>query len=229
MTCHFHKLLNIAFNIGEKERPISDSADKLLMSMRTTAKCRYNASVRLDRQGKISFYATIVFSLGLVFISLAQNSGIELFIPIGFISMAQVFLSISVLVYSVVIGMAKYELRASRLNDCGDRLKELIRELDAQRSRGSVDDNTLLDFQKRYSLIVTDVENHVRNDYRQAKLEMTRDYYIRGIPRGLMRMFSIFSVCFEYALPLGLVLAEIVFILDMMGVTSFLPDSIHIW
>lgn len=228
MTFCLHEILRIAFNTGKKERDISDPADKLLMSMRTTAKCRYNASVRLDRQGKISFYATTVFSLGLVFISLAQNSGIKLFISTGFISMAQVFLSISVLVYSVIIGMAKYELRASRLNDCGDRLKELIRELDAQRSQGGVKDNILLDFQKRYSLIVTDVENHVRNDYRQAKLEMTRDYYIRGIPRGLMRLLSMFFVCFEHALPLGLVLVEIFFILDMMGITSVLPDNIHV-
>ena len=40
------------FSLGERERPVKDAAEKLQMSMRVTAKCRYNAAVRLQRQGK---------------------------------------------------------------------------------------------------------------------------------------------------------------------------------
>ena len=40
-----------------------------------------------------------------------------------------IFLAVSVLVYSVVIGTAKYEVRAEGLTQCGDKLKELNREL----------------------------------------------------------------------------------------------------
>lgn len=58
-----------------------------------------------------------------------QNSGISLAFESNVLNMMSIFLAVSVLVYSVVIGTAKYEVRAEGLTQCGDKLKELNREL----------------------------------------------------------------------------------------------------
>lgn len=216
--------------LGERERPVKDAAEKLQMSMRTTAKCRYNASVRLQHQGKFAFFTTTTLSLGLVFIPLMQNAGVPLAFESNVLNMMQIFLGVSVLVYSVVIGTARYEIRSTQLTECGDKLKELIRELDKERELhvpASIPEVRLTEFQHRYSDIVTDVENHVRNDYRFAMLEMMRDYYIRGLPRLKLVLEAHTLRALSFVLPALLMLMEIVFITDMMGATSVLTDYLN--
>jgi hypothetical protein len=87
---------------GAREREVKDAADKLQMSMRVTAKSRYNAAVRLQRQGKFSFFTTVIFSLGLILIPLLQNAGVPLALKPTVLNMMQVFLAVAVLVYSEV-------------------------------------------------------------------------------------------------------------------------------
>lgn len=85
----------------------------------------------------------------------------------------------------------------------------------------------MAEFQSRYSDIVTDVENHVRNDYRFATLEMVRDYYIRGIPRLKLVLESHILRALSFVLPALLMLMEVIFITDMMGVTSVLTKYLN--
>lgn len=224
------KFIDWLLCLGERERPVKDAAEKLQMSMRTTAKCRYNASVRLQHQGKFAFFTTTTLSLGLVFIPLMQNAGVPLAFESNVLNMMQIFLGVSVLVYSVVIGTARYEVRSTQLTECGDKLKELIRELDKERelhAPASIPEARLTKFQHRYSDIVTDVENHVRNDYRFATLEMVRDYYIRGLPRLKLVLEAHVLRALSFVLPALLMLMEIVFITDMMGATSVLTDYLN--
>lgn len=214
---------------GARERAVKDSADKLQMSMRTTAKCRYNASGRLQHQGKFSFFTTTVLSLGLVFIPLIQNAGVALAFQANVLNMMQIFLGVAVLVYSVVIGTARYDMRAEQLTECGDKLKELIRSLDKEREagNGSVTAGKLDEFHKHYSNIVTDVENHNRNDYRFATLEMTNDYFITGLPRLKLYIEAQMVRAFGYCLPVLLMLMEVIFITDMMGATEYLTPYLN--
>jgi ABC-type multidrug transport system permease subunit len=92
------------------------------MSMRVTAKCRYNAAVRLQWQGKFAFFTTTVLSLGLIFIPLIQTAGVELAFGASFLNMMQIFLAVAILVYSVVIRTARYDVREETLTECGDKL-----------------------------------------------------------------------------------------------------------
>lgn len=225
----FDKLLDWLFARGERERVIKDAAEKLQMSMRTTAKCRYNASVRLQHQGKFSFSTTTVLSLGLVFIPLIQNANVQLAFEVNVLNMMQIFLGVAVLVYSVVIGTARYEVRATQLNECGDKLKELIRELDKEReaNNGSIQPLKLAEFQKRYSDIVTDVENHNRNDYRFATLEMVRDYFVSGLPRLKLYLEAQIIRAFGFVLPIILMLMEVMFIADMLGATEIFTPYLN--
>ncbi len=211
------------FSLQERERPVKDAAEKLQMSMRVTAKCRYNAAVRLQRQGKFAFFTTTLLSLGLIFIPLMQNAGVPLAFKANVLNMMQIFLAVAVLVYSVVIGTARYEYRSETLTECGDKLKELIRSIDKDREikkQFTADELTAL--QSRYSDIVTDTENHARSDYRLAMLEMDRDYFISGMPRLKEFFVAHIDRLMAYIIPVLMIAFEIVFITDMINVTNIL-------
>lgn len=224
-----NSLVSWLFSMHPRERQVVDATDKLQLSMRMTAKCRYNASVRLQQQGKFSFFTTTVLSLGLVFIPLMQTAGIKLaFVP-NVLNVMQIFLGVSVMVYSLVISTARYDLRAAQLTECGDKLKELIREIDRVReeNNGIVKPPDLERFQRTYSDIVTDVENHERNDYRFSMLEMTRDYHVSGLPRLKLYLEAHSARLIGFALPTFLMLIELIFISDMMGATTSLTPILN--
>ncbi|MFW3398424.1 SLATT domain-containing protein, partial [Aliarcobacter butzleri] len=105
-------------------KEFNSEIEKFMFNVRTTAHCRYNASVRLQRLGKFSFFTLIFLSLGLVFIPLMQNANIKLEIANNVINMMQIFLAVAVLVFSISISTSRYELRAETLRECGDKLKE---------------------------------------------------------------------------------------------------------
>lgn len=219
---------NWLFSRQEKERPVKDAAEKLQMSMRVTAKCRYNAAVRLQRQGKFAFFTTTVLSLGLIFIPLMQNAGVPLAYKSNVLNMMQIFLAVAVLVYSVVIGTARYESRAENLTECGDKLKVLIRTLDKDReTKGRFSDEDLAKLQERYSDIATDTENHTRSDYRLAMLEMNRDYLVTGVPRSFEYLLAYADRFSDYIVPILMIAFEILFITDMIGVTNALAPYVN--
>ncbi|WP_284085196.1 SLATT domain-containing protein [Acinetobacter haemolyticus] len=142
------------------------NVNKVVASMKTTAISRYHASTRLAWQSRIAFLTTTFLSLGLIFILLMQLANVKLNLNENVLSAVQIFMAVAVLVYSVIIGTAKYETRCENLNDCGDKIKALIRELRREAENGKdVDKAVLEDIQQRYADIVSDVENHERCDY----------------------------------------------------------------
>ena len=216
------------FSFQQRERPCKDAAEKLRMSMRVTAKCRYNAAVRLQRQGKFAFFTTTALSLGLIFIPLMQNAGVTLAYKPNVLNMMQIFLAVAVLVYSVVIGTARYEYRAEQLTECGDKLKELIRTIDKDReTKGTFSNADLGELQQQYSNIATDTENHTRSDYQLAMLEMDGDYSISGLPRLRQYIFACAERLIAYAIPFMMIVFEVLFITDMIGITKILTPYLN--
>ena len=213
--------------LGARERPSRDALDKLHTSMRTTAKSRYNAAVRLQRQSKFAFFTTTAFSLGLILMPLLQSTEIPLAYPPAVYSAMQVFLAVAVLVYSVIIGTARYDIRAENLTECGDKLKQLIRELDRYRDPGAaITDDALANYYTRYSDIVTDSENHLRSDYHLAALEMRNDYFVTGFPWVKTLVTAHFSRSTAYVIPTLMMLVELFFVADSLGVTCVLTTHL---
>lgn len=209
------------FSMHPRDNILTGEEDKFLLSMKATCKTRYNASVRLKYLGKFTFLTTTFLSLGLIFIPLVQNSGITLALSVGVINSMQLFIAVSVLVYSVIHGTARYDLRSEQFNECGDKLKELIREFGREReaSGGKLEKERLAHFQQRYSDITTDVENHTRGDYRLVTLEMSKNYRITGIPRILEWLKARLEQAIPYTFPFTLLGLEFAFITDILGVT----------
>lgn len=212
------------FSLNPLEKNIDDPAEKLLNSMRVTAHCRFNASVRLKRRSNFSFFTTTILSLGLIFIPLVQNSDISLVFSAKTLNMLQIFLAVAVLVYSVINSTARYEVRSQTLNECGDRIKELIRELRTKikQSKAAGNAPSLDDFHVRYNLISTDSENHTRVDFSLASLEMKDDYCITGIPRLYQLVRTAFIYSIPFLVPCSLIAFQVIFILDMLEGTNIL-------
>lgn len=216
--------LSWLFSLQPVERQVSDPIEKLLNGMRVTSKCRYNASVRLRRQSQFSFATTTVLSLGLILIPLLQNSDIKLSFPDKVLNMLQVFLAVSVLVYSVIIATARYETRSEALNDCGDKIKDLIRSL-RQEVADSAQSGTkvnLAHYNQRYGEVSTDAENHARVDFVLASLEMSSDYCYTGCVRLLRYLRAGVLYSLPYLVPVTMIAIEIIFITDMIGATKIL-------
>lgn len=214
----FHRIWCWLISRGEIDRPKKNAKEKFQLSVRVTAKCRFNAAERLKRQSKFAFFTTTILSLGLIFIPLMQNAGIRLAFPSNVLNMMSIFLAVAVLVYSVVIGTARYDARADKLTQCGDNLKNLSRELDNK----SEEFENISEFEKQYYHLISDTENHTRTDYLAATLEMRRDYLITGIPRLIKIFRVIFVEIFSYFIPLSMLIIEIVFISDMLGMSEIL-------
>lgn len=226
---NFARCWRNVFSLYAHERKLSTPADKLLTSMRTTVKCRFEAADRLRNYSRFSFFTTTYLSLGLILIPLIQSSNIALAFSGPVLNAMQIFLAVAVLVFSVVIGTAKYDMRAELLTECGNRLKELIREMNRRMDPSkNVKSSKLKDLELRYSKIVTDVENHSRVDYRWAKLDMPRDYFIYGIPRYWYRSTTVCYSLFPYSVPLILIVFETIFIFDMLKITDVMPRIFRI-
>ncbi len=206
------------------EKHVTDPAEKLLNSMRVTSRCRYNASLRLSRNSAFSFSTTTLLSLGLILIPLLQNAGIRLAYPEKVLNVLQIFLAVAVLVYSLVNATARYEVRSEALNECGDKIKDLIRGLRRDMSTIPLSGNAV-DLEKyhlRYNEVSTDTENHSRLDYLFASLEMRDDFTITGLKRLLLTFRAYASYALMHLAPIALISLEIVFILDILGITSIL-------
>jgi len=220
--CWLENFFCWVFSLNPVEAEVADPVQKLLNSMRITSKCRYNASVRLKRQSQFSFLSTTLLSLGLILIPLLQNSDINLQFPPKVLNMLQIFLAVAVLVYSVIIGTARFETRSSALNECGDKIKDLIRNLrrevaESQASGMSID---LAKYNQRYDDISTDAENHTRVDFMLACLDMKADYKHTGLMRLYMYGKSAFLYCVPYVIPVLLLVTEVTFVSDMLAMTK---------
>ncbi len=216
------------FSLNDREKKANNSLEKLQTSMRMTAKCRYNAASRLICHSKFAFFTTTFLSLGLIFIPLLSNSGIKLAFGANVLNMLQIFLAVAILVYSVVIGTSRYDVRAEKLTQCGDKLKILIRSVEQYREDNQeYSKEELESYQEQYSNITSDSENHGRTDYWLAILEMDRDYFYTGLPRLKLYFISKVSQMLSYILPTLMLLTEIIFITDMVGATEIFSPYLN--
>ncbi len=207
------------FTLRPADVPQNGQREKLIASIKTTAVSRYNASNRLARQGRFTFGISTVFSLGLIFIPLMQLAKVPLVLNGDVLSAFQIFLAVAILVYSIIIGTARYQIRSEQLNDCGDKLKGLIRELRLDMGNAGSDPG-LAEQQRRYEAIIADVENHERRDYILTILRSPDLFTLSLVGRVCHWAKFSFAACISYSPSLLLVLIEIILITDMFGATN---------
>ncbi len=213
------------FRLSPVEREESDVAKKLLNSMRLTSACRFNASNRLEWQGKMSFVLTTILSLGLILIPLLQNSGVKLRFEERGLNAVQIFLAISVLVYSAIIGKSRFETRSYLLDRCGNDIKDLARKLRADIYANGGDGVGGVDLERyheSYKAITMSCENHGRVDFWFAQLDLRGDFEFSCFARLVNSLRAWVSYLVPHFIPVFLMLVELILISEMLCFTMFI-------
>jgi hypothetical protein len=168
----------------------SDSFKNLYKKMDATSKTRFHASRRLRLHAKFSTYTVVVLSLVLILISLMQAYDLGENIKRKEVVLLQVFASIAVLVYSLLIEKNDFSNRSEKMYSCASKLGELKQKAHPFKNQGSFDqtkyDTCLKDYHDVLKLYETHSNNDFRGDYLRAKLEMPEDYDIKGVDRVAM-------------------------------------------
>lgn len=153
--------------------------NNLYKKMDATAKTRFHASRRLRLHAKWATYSVVIISLGLILISLMQAYSLGNNIKSSLVGLMQVFSSVAVLVYSLLIDKNDYSNSSEKMYSCASQLTELKQKFRPFISK-EYDEKTYSDFKDEYHKILKHYETHSINDFRgdyfRAKLEMP-DFY----------------------------------------------------
>ncbi|NOS89236.1 MAG: SLATT domain-containing protein [Methylococcaceae bacterium] len=226
MSLTFKNSIFWLFSLYPIEQYEPDPVKKLMNSMRMTSRCRFNASSRINVISKYSFFTTTFLSLGIIFIPLIQNSDVPLHFISKVLNMMQIFLAVAILVYSVINGTARYDVRSLALNECGDKVKDLIRQLRDEQHKAQSSSNVLdlTKYHEDYKEALNESENHSRLDYLLSILEMPEDYKITGLKRAYYKLKACCLYIIPFILPTLMIIAEFVFILDLLGISHVMPS-----
>ena len=206
--------------ISDHPKKKMNETEKLLFSIKVTAKCRFQASVRLSLYNRFCFLTATILSLGLIFVPLVQISGVKLYLDAQIINAMQVFLAVAVLVFSNKISSSNYAVRAQNLDICGNALKKLARTISSELMQNQqLSEEKIKKYTEEYSSITEKCENHIRTDYKQTLFEVENER-ITGIRWISLKIQIAGRYCLAYLVPTCLIFFEITLILDMLGVTN---------
>lgn len=182
--------------------------DNLYKKIDSTSKTRFHSSRRLKLHTSLST-ATIVFiSLLLILTSLMQAYGLGVNITSKYLALIQVFSSITVLVYSLLIDKNDYSTLSEKMYSCASRLGELKQKIYPH--LGSVAPQLYEEFKNDYhgilKLYETAAINDFRADYMRAQLDMPENYSFNGVESAYLRtkiLFMYFFNFIQYLIVLG--------------------------
>lgn len=223
----FNNQSNNIFLIKAVSKSIpSTPYDNFLRTLTLTSEARFPASKRLERMNFMVFFTTTIASLGLILIPLLDlgisnktlnnlnNNALTAF---------QIFLAVSVLVYSIIGSVADYRLRSNHFIECGNALKTTIDKLLLEKNQCEKLDQEIdiSKYQIDYKSIISKTENHEDIDY----IRSLNKYDIKQRTKTKIGLKKRFSAYFFYYLRtygsfLCLISLEIAFILEMVGVST---------
>ena len=192
-----------------------DSFDNLYKKIDSTSKTRFNASDRLRLHSKCSTYTVVIISLGLILISLMQAYGLGKNISNDLVTLIQIFSTIAVLVYSLLIDRNDYSNLAEKMYSCATQLGELKQKIYPYLNQ-SHDQDAYDTFRESYYNILKLFETHSKNysssDHIRARLAMPENYNIKGI-KWWYSKFDIYSTLLLEFLSYILVIATLILVL----------------
>jgi hypothetical protein len=148
--------------------------DELFRRVQFTCKMRYNAARRLKTYHLFSQITPAFISIGLVVIPLANLLGFNKGYSPEYVDLMQIVFAVTLLAYSLLLGIGNFSARAERMHACGMDLGRIARKLFPLRK---IEDSSVLD--EKYESISNDYyeclekhENHTHIDYLAAKHDL---------------------------------------------------------
>jgi len=180
-----------------------------------TSKTRFHSSRRLKLHTRLST-ATIVFiSLVLILTSLMQAYDLGVNIKSKYLALMQVFSSITVLVYSLLIDKNDFSSLSEKMYACAARLGELKQKIYPHVDSGTADQYE--EFKEEYHSILklyeTAAINDFRADYVRAQLDMPENYSFSWLKRRylMLKVFLLYVINFMQYLIVFAVSARLLF------------------
>lgn len=193
----------------------SGSFKNLYKKMDATSKTRFHASRRLRLHAKLSTYSVVVLSLALILISLMQAYDLGVNIAKKEVVLLQVFASVAVLVYSLLIEKNDFSNRSEKMYSCASKIGELKQKAHPLKA-GEFDQKAYDECWKEYHDLLKLYETHSNNDFRgdylRSRLEMKEDYVMTRTERAITvsKVWIAYSITFvSYPLMLALLGAAV--------------------
>ena len=168
---------------------------KLYKKMDATSKTRFHYSRRMKLHANLSTWTIVYISLVLILTSLLQAYGLGVNTTSKYLSLIQVFSSITVLVYSLIINNNDYSSLSEKMYSCASRINQLKMEADPYVETDEIKNYS--EISKKYQSILDLYETvsiqDFRADYWRAKLEMPEDYVFTN-PQKAKIIFKIWMV-----------------------------------
>ncbi|MEO3684705.1 SLATT domain-containing protein [Shewanella vesiculosa] len=198
--------------IADNVKPTSYQT--LYKKIDATSKTRFQASRRMIKHNKLSTLIVVLLSLGLILQALMDGYSISDPANKNFSSLVQVFSSIAVLVYSLLIAKNDYSGRAGKLYSCASALGDLKLKVHPE-----VERNKQEEYQKSsdaYQAILDQYEVHAidnfQNDYTMASLTMPESYPLNWLKRIYLNIKYRVLYALEYSPYLLIILVQAYFI-----------------
>ncbi|QQQ40978.1 SLATT domain-containing protein [Stenotrophomonas maltophilia] len=178
-------------------RMSAEKLKKLYKKMDATSKTRFHYSRRMKLHSSLSTWIVVYISLVLILISLLQAYSLGRNIESPYVQLIQVFSSIAVLVYSLIINKADYSSLSEKMYSCASRINKLKLKADPAVAAGDMAayESLCAEYQGILDLYETASIQDFRADYWRAKMEMPEDYILDKGQVWSMR----FKISFLYA------------------------------
>lgn len=162
---------------------------------------RFHASRRLKKHTKFSTAIVIAVSLTLILTSLLQAYDLGQNINSKYVPLIQVFSSITVLVYTLLIDKNDFSSLSEKMYSCASRLGELKQKIYPYITTGNTE--KYHEFQEKYGSILKVYEtaqiNDFRADYFKAQLDMPENYPFGKIDRILLKLKIYFLYIYDFS------------------------------
>ncbi len=200
--------------IDKKEKDKLTSFETLYKKIDATSKTRFQASRRMIKHNKYSTLTIVILSLGLILQALMDGYSISSVGDRNFSSMVQVFSSIAVLVYSLLIAKNDYSGRAEKLYSCASALGELKLNVHpkVEKNESKEYEDSWASYQKILDQYEAHAVDNFPTDYITAKLEMPEFYPMSWYKRILLNIKYRANYFLEYSQYLIIVLVQAYFI-----------------
>lgn len=147
------------------QKELNNQIDALHRKINITSSVRFRASFRLDQHDQVSKWMIPMLSAILIIIPLLQIAGIGFGVNQKLINVMEVFVSIVILILSVLISSSEFKLRAFKQHKCAMRLNKLAISMKINQANGNIDTEKLVELNKRYAIVLHEYESHKQVDY----------------------------------------------------------------
>ena len=155
-------------SVSEKYKTLYEKIDK-------TSRSRFIAARRLQLHETISLYTVVLMSCGVTALTLLDALGMLREEAGKLSAFLQVFCSMGVLVYSVIISKSNFALRAFKHHECGIALSRLRNDV-FKHIVETPESDQFAKSAAQYATILENNENHLYVDFQMMKVQ-TKPYH----------------------------------------------------